>query len=212
MAMSEEATTVIINFILGFFFGALPFLLILKGLAISAVRARLTGGYLLRVHMPDGISIRWRVGKFISGSGLSYKIGKEDFLSTVDSGVVKRSLGINWIDVDHTQTAPFNFRKIAPAVTEEEQPVFDDKGNPVKSEETGEYLTRKVKFTSWIDFIGYDDSPAVMTVLRTALMQPRKGLALGNIDFKKVLIVGGIIAIAIYVVVSMKGNGGAPII
>jgi len=185
--ISETASTVIINFVLGLFFGAFPFFLLLRGFLPAFLNARLGAGkYLLRLHMPDGFTARWRVGKLIEGGGLVYKVGKEEYLATIHAGVVKRSLGVNWIDIEHGSTAPFNYKKL---VVERQENADND-----------------VVFNV-AGFEGYDDSRSIITILRTALMQPRKGMALGNIDFKKVLIVGGIIVIAVYVVVQMKGGG-----
>ena len=190
--MITATQQILLNFGLGFVFGSFPFFLLFRGFLIPFLTVKLSNDkYLLRVHFADGTSTRFKVGTFWN-TIIIYKFGKEEFMLTISKGVIKRTLGVAWLDVNFNDSTPFNYEKV--------QPFYEE----IKNKE-GEVVSVTERFKA---FIGYDDSRAVMVAIRTALMQPRKGFGLGNIDFKKLLIVGGIIVVAVIVVMKLKENGG----
>lgn len=196
--MIEGAQQVIMNFFMGFAFGAFPFFLLMKGFLSPFLNVKFNPDrFLVMVHMPDGIGVRFRVGKPYQ-TGVKFRMDKKDYLFTLSEGVTKRTMGVNWVQVPLNDTAPFNFKKVEWLEREEEV------------EEEGK--TKKVPQRVLGYFQGWNDSHAVMILIRTALMQPKSALSMGKLDFKKLLIIGGAVLIAIYLVNSGMLGGASNVI
>jgi hypothetical protein len=190
----NNASEVLTNFFLGFLLGFLPFLIVFKGFLIPYLSVRFgSNKFLLRVHSKNDVLTFFRVGKR-QGENIVFKDNKEERIVTLAEGVIRRSLGVNWIDVNINDTLPYSFTRVQ-VISEA---VKDDEGN--------ERLVPRI-----IAFLGWDDAEAIMVAIKTALLQPRKSFSL-NFDLKKVLIVIGIAVLAFIFISKKLQEGGGNVI
>ena len=117
---------------LSFMMGVFIILWLGRGLFGKYVKAFVSGGVLLRVHLERGGFV-YRIGKNIPGAPLvKYSLwDKKDvkYVSVVPSAAL-RAIRVVWMDVSEKDTAPFIFDNVQPYYEEREFPVNDNNGNP----------------------------------------------------------------------------------
>lgn len=154
------------------------------------------GKRLLRVHLNDGYSVRWRVGFFKNGAWMYKHAKKDERMFSITDGVAKRSMGVQMIDLPENATAPFNFKIVKEYVEYVKIPLLDDNGEEQKDKEN-KVLTEKVPVVRDRAFKFYDDSKALCFCLESALTKKtsRQALGFGNLDGKKIifLILGAVV-------------------
>jgi hypothetical protein len=107
------------------------------------------------------------------------------------------------MDVNESDSAPFNFEKVHSFYEVVEQEVKDKDGNVVK-DKNGLPIFEKKRVLKVIKFAGWDDSSVIRTVLQWALIRPR--VKLGGLDLKMIIIVV-IVLIAGVLIFSQLGGG-----
>lgn len=182
-------------FLLGLIVSFLSIGLLLKKWFGPLMKVRLKkkkNPYLLRVHRKDG-TVVLRVGFFDKTvNSVTYKLDGVDHLITLAPGVVQTVAGVKMIDVVEGETAPYNFEQVL-ELKEESEEGKDHSSVVMKS------------FRVW------DDSPMIMTIIKTALIKPRYDSSGLNIDWQKLLMMGVVIVGIILIVLQLAqtGNGSA---
>lgn len=171
------------------------------------------GKRLLCVHATDGFNVFWKVG-FLKEGMWQYKHKKGDVrVFTITDGCVVRSMGVNLLHLPEGVTAPFNFSKTYEKIKRVEVPKIDDKGEPVLDEE-GSPITVLKDYVYQVFFDAYSDAKSITEVLESALSKKasRASLTLGNIDFKRLLIIAAVIIGAWFVIKNFVLSGNIPVI
>lgn len=201
------------SIIIAFLLGLIPiWFLLLRGFLPVWLKAR-RGGFLVVVHLRDGIRVVFRHGVSETASTVRVSLfGSKDVrYYSVPEGSVKRGCRVHWLHVDELDTCPFLFQKVLAVEedfeVEEKVPVLDDKGEQQRDAETKALLfedkVSKGKRVAYKLFEAWDDTHLFRNLLKWALMRPRRKLPGTGIDMKQILIGVVIVAAGIFFLVVM---------
>lgn len=223
--MNPTPTMVLLwGFALGLIFGVFPFLLTQRDFVSAYFSVRFgSGKRLLAVHSVDGTNIFWKVG-FLKDGLWQYKHKKGDLRCfTIGDGVVKRTMGVNIINILELVTAPFNFKHVyadkvvsVPVLNAKGEmiAILDSKTKEHKKDASGMLLYEFKDQVEKIVFNAYFDSKTIIAALEAALAKKtsKSAMAFGNIDFRKLLIIAAVVVGGWYVIKNFVMTGQTPTI
>ena len=183
----------LLSIFVSFFLGAGVLLFVGRGILLPYLKSK-QGGFLLRVHSPDGVSAKFVVAKKNEAGLLEYKDGKEKRVVIPAEGSVVRCSKTWMMDVPEGDTGPYVWRKVI--ASEEEVEV--EGGN-------------KEKVTLYRQFLGYDDNKAIANALDWALMRPKRKIGGLGLDSKTIIILLVVVGAGLFLISQMASNGGGVI-